>query len=275
MSDGRRRRRSRRSRRGCGRCSTDDPELPAVVIAERVGWTGSITWFRQNVKRLRPEHRKIDPADRLDLGAGRRGAVRPVVPAAEDPPRGRHGEVAAGARDHRRVLAVHPRPDDPDPTDRGSAARVVGAHPTARTGPAPADLGQRAGHRARPAPSRGCRVVHGDAGHQARAAAAERPRVQRRRRASQRLVRDVVHAGAAPSRRRRTSPSSSRLARAGERPDGAHDQGRAGRAPRSSTGPRCWRCRRSRSISAGATGSDSAGTTTSGSTPTTTRSTPR
>jgi transcriptional regulator with XRE-family HTH domain len=43
----------------------DDPELPAVVIAERVGWTGSISWFRQNVKRLRPEHRKIDPADRL------------------------------------------------------------------------------------------------------------------------------------------------------------------------------------------------------------------
>jgi transposase len=43
----------------------EDPEVPAVVIAERVGWTGSITWFRTNVKRLRPEHRKIDPADRL------------------------------------------------------------------------------------------------------------------------------------------------------------------------------------------------------------------
>lgn len=43
----------------------DDAELPATVIAERVGWTGSITWFRDNVKRLRPEHRKIDPADRL------------------------------------------------------------------------------------------------------------------------------------------------------------------------------------------------------------------
>ena len=43
----------------------DDSELPAVVIAERVGWAGSITWFRQNVKRLRPEHRRIDPADRL------------------------------------------------------------------------------------------------------------------------------------------------------------------------------------------------------------------
>jgi hypothetical protein len=43
----------------------EEPELPAVVIAERVGWSGSITWFRQNVKRLRPEHRKVDPADRL------------------------------------------------------------------------------------------------------------------------------------------------------------------------------------------------------------------
>jgi hypothetical protein len=43
----------------------DDPDLPAVVIAERVGWIGSISWFRENVKRLRPEHRKIDPADRL------------------------------------------------------------------------------------------------------------------------------------------------------------------------------------------------------------------
>ena len=43
----------------------EEPELPAVVIAERVGWTGSITWFRQNVKRLRPEHRPLDPADRL------------------------------------------------------------------------------------------------------------------------------------------------------------------------------------------------------------------
>ena len=24
-----------------------DPELPAVVIAERVGWTGSMSWFRE------------------------------------------------------------------------------------------------------------------------------------------------------------------------------------------------------------------------------------
>ncbi|PWJ27026.1 transposase [Branchiibius hedensis] len=41
------------------------PDMPATVIAERVGWTGSITWFRDNVRRLRPEHRPVDPCDRL------------------------------------------------------------------------------------------------------------------------------------------------------------------------------------------------------------------
>jgi hypothetical protein len=43
----------------------ETPDMPATVLAERVGWTGSQRWFRENVKRLRPEHRKIDPADRL------------------------------------------------------------------------------------------------------------------------------------------------------------------------------------------------------------------
>jgi hypothetical protein len=43
----------------------DIPDMPATVIAERVGWTGSITWFRDNVRRLRPEHRLVDPSDRL------------------------------------------------------------------------------------------------------------------------------------------------------------------------------------------------------------------
>src|SRR5215469_15989118 len=46
------------------------PEMPATVIAERVGWDGSISWFRENVARLRPEHRPPDPADRLVWAAG-------------------------------------------------------------------------------------------------------------------------------------------------------------------------------------------------------------
>ena len=46
------------------------PDMPATVLAERVGWTGSITWFRENVKRIRVEYLPVDPADRLVWLAG-------------------------------------------------------------------------------------------------------------------------------------------------------------------------------------------------------------
>jgi hypothetical protein len=46
------------------------PDMPATVLAERVGWTGSIRWFRENVARLRPTQRPIDPADRIVWAAG-------------------------------------------------------------------------------------------------------------------------------------------------------------------------------------------------------------
>ena len=43
----------------------ETPDMPATVLAERVGWEGSIRWFSDTVRRLRPEHRPVDPADRL------------------------------------------------------------------------------------------------------------------------------------------------------------------------------------------------------------------
>jgi hypothetical protein len=46
------------------------PDMPATVLAERVGWTGSIRWFRDNVNRVRADHRSIDPADRLSWAPG-------------------------------------------------------------------------------------------------------------------------------------------------------------------------------------------------------------
>jgi transposase len=49
---------------------TEFPEMPATVLAERVGWSGSPSWFRENVARLRPEQRRPDPADRLVWDAG-------------------------------------------------------------------------------------------------------------------------------------------------------------------------------------------------------------
>lgn len=48
----------------------ETPSMPATVLAERVGWEGSIRWFRDNVRRLRPEQQRIDPADRLEWAAG-------------------------------------------------------------------------------------------------------------------------------------------------------------------------------------------------------------
>jgi hypothetical protein len=48
----------------------EHPEMPATVIAERVGWCGSITWFRDNVRPLRVDYRRPDPADRLVWVAG-------------------------------------------------------------------------------------------------------------------------------------------------------------------------------------------------------------
>jgi len=41
------------------------PSMPATVLAERVGWTGSATWFRQNVAAIRPDYAPTDPADRI------------------------------------------------------------------------------------------------------------------------------------------------------------------------------------------------------------------
>ena len=46
------------------------PDMPATVLAERVGWTGSSSWFRDNVARLRPEYQPQDPADRIVWEAG-------------------------------------------------------------------------------------------------------------------------------------------------------------------------------------------------------------
>lgn len=47
------------------RLLAETPTMPASVIAERVGWTGSISWLRENIARLRPEYAPADPADRL------------------------------------------------------------------------------------------------------------------------------------------------------------------------------------------------------------------
>ena len=83
-----------------------EPELPATVLAERVGWDGSLTWFRENVKRLRPEHRRIDSADWLVWEpATRRSAI--CGSAAKDPVGGRESVRSDLGRN---AVAVSGRP---------------------------------------------------------------------------------------------------------------------------------------------------------------------
>jgi len=48
----------------------ETPGLPAAVLAERLGWKGSESWWRQNVARIRPDYARVDPADRLVWEAG-------------------------------------------------------------------------------------------------------------------------------------------------------------------------------------------------------------
>jgi len=61
------------------------PTMPATVLAQRVGWSGSITWFRDNVRRLRPEYAPKDPADRLAHVAGDQAQCDLWFPATKVP----------------------------------------------------------------------------------------------------------------------------------------------------------------------------------------------
>jgi len=49
---------------------SDCPSMPATVIAERVGWTRSVTVFRARVRTLRPLYAPPDPAQRTDYLPG-------------------------------------------------------------------------------------------------------------------------------------------------------------------------------------------------------------
>lgn len=46
------------------------PLMPASLLAERVGWAGSRSWFRKRVAGLRVEYAPRDPADRLEYRPG-------------------------------------------------------------------------------------------------------------------------------------------------------------------------------------------------------------
>src|SRR4051794_19049798 len=77
----------------------DHPRMPATVIAERIGWTHSMTTLKDRLRQIRPEYLGVDPVDRIVYEPRGDHPVRPVVPRHEDPGRVRAGPGAAGAGD--------------------------------------------------------------------------------------------------------------------------------------------------------------------------------
>jgi len=48
----------------------DFPTMPATVIAQRVSWDGSPSWFRKQVAKVRVDYAPRDPADRIEYDPG-------------------------------------------------------------------------------------------------------------------------------------------------------------------------------------------------------------
>src|SRR6266536_1157831 len=48
------------------------PDMPATVIAERIGWSRSLTVLKERVRQLRPVYAPVDPASRTRYGPGER-----------------------------------------------------------------------------------------------------------------------------------------------------------------------------------------------------------
>lgn len=46
------------------------PSMPVTVIAERIGWSGSVTNLRRHVRSIRADYAPVDPADRLEYRPG-------------------------------------------------------------------------------------------------------------------------------------------------------------------------------------------------------------
>jgi transposase len=80
------------------------PRMPATVIAERIGWTRSLTVLKDRVRELRPLFLPPDPADRLEYTPGELAQCDLWFPPVPIPVS--DGGQHDGQHDGRRVLPV-------------------------------------------------------------------------------------------------------------------------------------------------------------------------
>ena len=126
------------------------PKMPATVIAERIGWTGSSSFLRMKVAEIRPDYAPVDPADRIIYEPSNQMQCDLRFPPAKIPlGSGQFGSppvlvmTASHSRSH---LCAH----DPLAHDRRPVSRDVVPAPILRRGAAPTGLGQRVGHWTKP-----------------------------------------------------------------------------------------------------------------------------
>jgi len=62
-----------------------DARMPATVIAERIGWTNSLTILKDRIRQIRPEYVGIDPADRIVRRPGESAQMDLWFPATRIP----------------------------------------------------------------------------------------------------------------------------------------------------------------------------------------------
>jgi transposase len=75
------------------------PDMPATVIAERIGWTNSLTVLKDRVRVLRPYYKPVDPASRTSYQPGERAQCDLWFPPAKIP-------LGAGQADSPPVLVM-------------------------------------------------------------------------------------------------------------------------------------------------------------------------
>ena len=61
------------------------PDMPATVIAERIGWANSLTVLKDRIRILRPQYRPVDPASRTRYEPGQRAQCDLWFPPAKIP----------------------------------------------------------------------------------------------------------------------------------------------------------------------------------------------